>query len=65
MPWKILKATEPLDAPPYSGPTCIVARVATGKIYKDKEAAQSDAAKLWNHNSIGFYVVECDESGKV
>lgn len=63
--WKIVKANDPVDGPPYDGPTCRVARVPMGKIYSVRDEAEKDALKLLAHNSIGYYVVECDEKGNV
>lgn len=42
----------------YRGPTCGQAGVELGKIYDDKNEAETDAAKLTNCNPVGFVVLK-------
>ena len=55
MQWHIHKSSR-MPGSPYSGPACAHACVTPGKVYDDKTEAEHDAAKLSDHNPVGFEV---------
>lgn len=44
------------ETEPYDGPTCTAADVVPGLYYTDRAVAERDAAKLTDHNPVGFHV---------
>jgi hypothetical protein len=52
----IRKASRGTATQPYTGPTCNSAGIEPGLWYATREEAEADAAKLAEHNAVGFKV---------
>jgi hypothetical protein len=57
MPFHIIKSSRIYTGIGYEGPTCALADVAPGKLYRDYNRAVIDAKTLKEFNSVGFHVV--------